>query len=137
VVALVTVVGVPVSEPVVVLKLIPAGVSLISKLVIVPPVEMIVNPVAAELTVSTSDDDERVKAGTASVESETVSENVLVAIPLALIAVTMKFVELTLVGVPVSAPVVVLKLMPAGTALVAKLVISPPVEMIVKPVATV
>jgi hypothetical protein len=41
-------------------------------------------------------------------------------------------------GVPLNAPVEVLKLMPAGAAgEIAKLAISPPVELIVKPVATV
>ena len=62
-VALATVVGVPVSAPVDVLKLIPAGVALIAKLAIAPPVELILNPVAAVLTVLVSDDDESVKAG--------------------------------------------------------------------------
>ena len=61
-----TVFGVPVSAPVVVLKLIPAGVALIAKLAIAPPVELIVNPVAAVSTVRVSVDDERVKAGAAS-----------------------------------------------------------------------
>ena len=58
-----TVFGVPVSAPVVVLKLIPAGVALIAKLAIAPPVELIVKPVAAVFTVLVSEDDERVKAG--------------------------------------------------------------------------
>ena len=40
-------------------------------------------------------------------------------------------------GVPVKAPVVVLKLIPGGVALIAKLAIAPPVELIVKPVAAV
>ena len=61
-----TVVGVPVSAPVLVLKLIPAGVALMAKLAMAPPVELIVNPVAAVLTVRVSDDDESVKAGAAS-----------------------------------------------------------------------
>ena len=65
-VALATVVGVPVSAPVDVLKLIPAGVALMAKLAMAPPVELIVNPVAAVLTVLVSEDDERVKAGAAS-----------------------------------------------------------------------
>ena len=65
-VALATVVGVPVSAPVDVLKLIPAGVALISKLAIAPPVELMLNPVAAVLTVLVSDDDESVKAGAAT-----------------------------------------------------------------------
>ena len=65
-VALATVVGVPVSAPVDVLKLIPAGVALIAKLAIAPPVELMVNPVAAVLTVLVSDDDESVKAGAAT-----------------------------------------------------------------------
>ena len=38
---------------------------------------------------------------------------------------------------PVNAPVVVLKLIPGGVALIAKLAIAPPVELIVKPVAAV
>jgi hypothetical protein len=50
-----------------VLKLIPAGVALIPKLAIVPPVEEIVNPVATVLTVLVSDELERVKAGAARV----------------------------------------------------------------------
>jgi len=49
-----------------VLKLIPAGVALMAKLAMAPPVELIVNPVAAVLTVRVSDDDESVKAGAAS-----------------------------------------------------------------------
>ena len=65
-VALATVVGVPVSAPVDVLKLIPAGVALMAKLAMAPPVELIVNPVAAVLTVLISDDDESVKAGAAT-----------------------------------------------------------------------
>jgi hypothetical protein len=44
----------------------PAGVVLIPKLVMAPPVEEIVNPVAAVLTVRVSDEDESVKAGAAS-----------------------------------------------------------------------
>jgi hypothetical protein len=59
-------VGVPVSAPVVRLKLIPAGVALIAKLAMAPPVEEIVNPVAAVLTVRFSEELERVKAGAAS-----------------------------------------------------------------------
>ena len=54
-------VGVPVSAPVVVSKLIPVGVSLIAKLVIGPPVELMVKPLAAVLTVLVSDEEERVK----------------------------------------------------------------------------
>lgn len=65
-VALATVVGIPVSAPVDVLKLIPAGVALMAKLAMAPPVELIVNPVAAVLTVLVSEDDERVKAGAAT-----------------------------------------------------------------------
>jgi hypothetical protein len=60
------VLGVPVSAPVEVLKLIPGGVALIAKLAISPPVEETVKPVAAVLTVLVSEDDERVKAGAAS-----------------------------------------------------------------------
>ena len=40
-------------------------------------------------------------------------------------------------GVPVRAPVAVLKLIPGGVALILKLAIAPPVELIVKPVAVV
>jgi hypothetical protein len=47
-----------------VLKLIPAGAAgEIAKLAITPPVEVIVKPVAAVLTVTSSVDEERVKAG--------------------------------------------------------------------------
>jgi hypothetical protein len=77
VVALATVVGVPVSAPVDVLKLIPAGVALMAKLAMAPPVELIVNPVAAVLTVLVSEDDERVKAGAA-----TLSVSVIVIVAL-------------------------------------------------------
>ena len=76
-VALATVVGVPVSAPVDVLKLIPAGVALMAKLAMAPPVESIVNPVAAVLTVLVSEDDERVKAGAA-----TLSVSVIVIVAL-------------------------------------------------------
>ena len=76
-VALATVVGVPVSAPVDVLKLIPAGVALMAKLAMAPPVELIVNPVAAVLTVLVSEDDERVKAGAA-----TLSVSVIVIVAL-------------------------------------------------------
>jgi len=86
VVAPATVVGVPVSAPVLVLKLIPAGVALMAKLAMAPPVELIVNPVAAVLTVRVSADDVRVKAGVART-AITVKENVLVADPVALVAV--------------------------------------------------
>jgi hypothetical protein len=55
-----------VSAPVVVLKLIPGGVALIAKLAIAPPVELMVKPVAAVLTVRVSVVDERVKAGSAT-----------------------------------------------------------------------
>jgi hypothetical protein len=55
-----------VSAPVVRLKLIPAGVALIAKLAMAPPVEEIVNPVAAVLAVRFSDELERVKAGATS-----------------------------------------------------------------------
>jgi len=40
------------------------------------------------------------------------------------------------VGVPERAPVVVLKLIPGGVALIAKLVMAGPVELTVNPVAT-
>jgi hypothetical protein len=46
-----------------VLKLIPVGVSLIAKLVMASPVEIMVKPVATVLTVLVSDEEERVKAG--------------------------------------------------------------------------
>jgi hypothetical protein len=65
VVAPATEVGVPVSAPVEVLKLIPAGVELMAKLAMAPPVEVMVKPVAAVLTVLVSDEEERVKAGAA------------------------------------------------------------------------
>ena len=58
-----TVLGVPPNAPVVVLKLIPDGVEFIAKLAIVPPVELMVNPEAAVLTVLLSKDDVRVNAG--------------------------------------------------------------------------
>jgi hypothetical protein len=86
-VAVATEVGVPVSAPVEVLKLMPAGVALIAKLAIRPPVEEIVKPVAAMFTVRVSDEEERVKEGAARAAS-TVKVNVLVADPVALVAVT-------------------------------------------------
>ena len=61
-----TIFGVPDRAPVLVLKLIPAGVALIAKLAMAPPVERIVNPTAAVFTVLLSIDEERVKAGAAS-----------------------------------------------------------------------
>jgi hypothetical protein len=66
-VAAATEVGVPVSAPVKVLKLMPAGVALIAKLAMVPPVALIVKPVATMFAVRVSDADERVKAGAARV----------------------------------------------------------------------
>jgi hypothetical protein len=54
-----------VSAPVLVLKLIPGGVELIAKLAMAPPVDEMVKPVAAVLTVRVSDAAERVKAGAA------------------------------------------------------------------------
>jgi hypothetical protein len=45
----------------------PAGVALIAKLAIKPPVEEIVKPVATMFAVRVSDEDERVKAGVARV----------------------------------------------------------------------
>jgi hypothetical protein len=87
VVAPATDVGVPVNAPVEVLKLIPAGAAgEIAKLAIAPPVEEIVKPVATVLTVLVSADDVRVKAGGART-AITVKENVLVADPVALVAV--------------------------------------------------
>ena len=74
-VAVATEVGVPESAPVEVLKLIPAGVALIAKLAIKPPVEEIVKPVATVFTVLASDDEERVKAG-ATRAASTVRVNV-------------------------------------------------------------
>jgi hypothetical protein len=56
-----------VSAPVEVLKLMPAGVALIAKLAIAPPVDEMVKPVAAMFAVLVSDDEERVKAGAARV----------------------------------------------------------------------
>ena len=68
----------------------------------------------------------------------TVSAKVRDALPLALVAVIVYVVApATDVGVPDSAPVEVLKLMPAGVALIAKLAMVPPVELMVKPVAAV
>ena len=78
--------GVPVSAPVEVLKLIPAGVALIAKLAIAPPVDEMVNPVAAVLTVLVSEADESVKAGAANA-AVTVKVNVCVADPDAFVAV--------------------------------------------------
>jgi hypothetical protein len=60
-------------------------VALILKLAIAPPVELIVKPVAAVLTVLLSEDVERVNAGAAS--AVTVRENVCVALPEAFVAV--------------------------------------------------
>jgi hypothetical protein len=74
-VAVATEVGVPESAPVEVLKPIPAGVALIVKLEIKPPVEEIVKPVAAMFTVRVSDEEERVKSGAARAAS-TVRVNV-------------------------------------------------------------
>jgi hypothetical protein len=74
-VAVATEVGVPVNAPVEVLKLMPAGVALIVKLAMAPPVEMIVKPVATVLTVLVSEDEERVKAG-ATRAASTVRVNV-------------------------------------------------------------
>jgi hypothetical protein len=75
VVGVATDVGVPVNAPVEVLKLMPAGVALIVKLAMAPPVEMIVKPVATVLTVLVSEDEERVKAG-ATRAASTVRVNV-------------------------------------------------------------
>jgi hypothetical protein len=55
--------GVPVSAPVVVLKLIPGGVALIVYPANGPPVELAVNPVAAVFTVLVSDEEVIVNAG--------------------------------------------------------------------------
>ena len=55
--------GVPLKAPVVVLKLIPGGVALILKLAIAPPVELIVNPVAAVSTVLLSVEEDNENAG--------------------------------------------------------------------------
>ena len=108
-----------------------------AKLAMAPPVELMVNPVAAVLTVRFSDEAESVKAGAASA-AVTVNVNVAVVEPLALVAVTVYAVApATDVGVPVSAPVEVLKLIPAGVALMAKLAMAPPVELMVNPVAAV
>ena len=67
VVAPATDVGVPVRAPVEILKLMPGGVALIAKLAMVPPVELMVKPIAAVLTVLVSEEEERVKVGTARV----------------------------------------------------------------------
>jgi len=59
-----TEVGVPVSAPVVVSKLIPAGADgEISNPSIAPPVELIVNPIAAVFALRVSEEKERVKVG--------------------------------------------------------------------------
>jgi hypothetical protein len=81
VVAPATEVGVPESVPVVVSKLIPGGIDEIVKESIAPPVEWMVKPVAAVLTVLVSADDERVKVGPVRL---TVRINVRVALPAAL-----------------------------------------------------
>jgi hypothetical protein len=137
-VAVATVFGVPVKAPVDVLKLIPGGVALIPKLAIVPPVDVaIVNPVAAVFTVLLSDAEERVKAGAARA-AVTVKVNVCVEEAVAFVAVIVKTVDVAIVvGVPVSAPVVVLKIIPGEVALIPKLAIAPPVELLVNPVAAV
>ena len=83
-----TALGVPLKAPVVVLKLIPGGVALILKLAIAPPVELVVNPVAAVFAVRDSDDEERVNAGAASTAAVTVRVNVCVALPEIFVAVT-------------------------------------------------
>jgi hypothetical protein len=63
VVAAATVFGVPVKAPVLILKLIPGGVELIAKLEIAPPVEVVVNPVAAVSTVLLSVEEDNENAG--------------------------------------------------------------------------
>ena len=45
--------------------------------------------------------------------------------------------DATVFGVPVRAPVLLLKLIPGGVALILKLEITPPVEVVVNPVAVV
>ena len=55
------------NAPVEVLKLIPAGVALIAKLAIAPPVDEMVKPFAKVFAVRVSEEDERVKAGAARV----------------------------------------------------------------------
>jgi hypothetical protein len=79
--------GVPLNAPFVVLKLIPAGVALMAKLAIAPPVEFAVNPVASVFTVLLSEDAERVKAGAART-AVTVRVKVRVVLPEAFVAVT-------------------------------------------------
>jgi len=69
-VALAIVVGVPLSVPVELLKLIPGGVALITKIVMAPPVDWILKPVAEVLTVLVSAEDESVKAGAAGAPAE-------------------------------------------------------------------
>jgi hypothetical protein len=130
------VVGVPVSAPVVVLKLIPGGVALIAKLVMAGPVEIMVKPVATVLLNRVSDEEERVKTGGCG--ALTVNVNVCVVDPSPFVAVIVYTVAgATVVGVPVSAPVDVLKLIPGGVALIAKLVMAGPVEILKNPVAAV
>ena len=64
---------------------------------------------------------------------------VLVVLPVALVAVTVYVVaSATTVGVPAKVPVDVLKVIPAGSVGdIAKLAIVPPVEITVKPTATI
>jgi hypothetical protein len=63
VVAPAIVVGAPVSVPVEVSKLIPAGVAEIEKLAISPPVEFVVNAVPDVKYVRVAEDEDRVNAG--------------------------------------------------------------------------
>ena len=62
-VAVATVLGVPVRAPVLLLKLIPGGVALMLNLEIAPPVEVAVNPVAVVFTVLLSEEEDKVNAG--------------------------------------------------------------------------
>ncbi len=65
----------------------PAGVALMAKFAMAPPVDEMVNPVAAVFTVRVSEEAVRVKAGAASV-AVTVNVNVAAIDPVALVAVT-------------------------------------------------
>jgi hypothetical protein len=86
-VALATEVGVPESNPVEVLKVSPAGAAgEMEYEAIAPPVDVIVYPVIALLTVFVSALDEIVNAGAART-ALTVSVNVRVALPEAFVAV--------------------------------------------------
>ena len=109
------VVGVPLNAPVVVLKVMPAGAAgEMAKLAIAPPVDVTVKPVDAVLTVVVSLEEESVNAGA---PNATIKVNVLEYEPVALVPVMVYAVAVAVVvGVPLKAPVLALKVMPAGAA---------------------